>query len=59
MLKLVGLPCGRSEPYKNTGAPKKGLGTGGVAGTTVVVIVLIAVLVGGIVYYKWKVNKWK
>ncbi|KAJ7382694.1 hypothetical protein OS493_033486 [Desmophyllum pertusum] len=54
MLKLVGLPCGRSEPYKNTGATTKGLGTGGVAGTTVVVIVLIAVLVGGIVYYKRK-----
>ena len=59
MLKLVGLPCGRSGPNKNIGGPTEemstGLGTGGVAGIAVVVIVLlIAVLVGGIFYYRRK-----
>ena len=64
ILQLVGLPCGPAGPNKNIGTPteqvSKGLGTGGLAGIAILVVIfVIAVLVGAIFYYrrKYKVAK--
>lgn len=64
ILRLVDLPCGQGGSNKNVDVPKdeasKGLSSGGVAGVSILVIVLvIAILVGAIFYYrrKYKVAK--
>ena len=60
ILKLVGLPCGAGGPNQNVGAPtepvsKGGLGTGGVAGVSVFVVIFVfAVLLGAVFYYRRK-----
>ena len=61
ILKLIGLPCGQAGQIKNDGKPtdqvSKGLGTGGVAGIAIfVVIFVIAVLFAAVFHYR---NKYK
>ena len=64
ILQLVDLPCGQGESNKNVDVPKdeasKDLSTGGAAGVSFAVFVLlIAVLAGAAFYYrrKYKVAK--
>ena len=59
LLIAANLPCGQGESNKNVEVPKdeasQGLSTGGLAGISFVVIVLlIAILAGAVFYYRRK-----
>lgn len=61
ILRLVDLPCGQGGSNKNVDVPKdeasKGLSSGGVAGVSIVLV--IAILVGAIFYYRRKYKEAK